>query len=125
MNMLETPLLPVAIRNFDESRYLESNPLARTALTSGEAASALDHYLRLGIDENKHSTIRRETGAVACSVERYLVSESGFCLILGWLADEGCETPRMKLIGGEFTIELPQTACFRHARKDVEQHVRD
>ncbi|MGN6411298.1 MAG: glycosyltransferase family 2 protein [Nitrobacter sp.] len=123
--MLEVPLLPVAIRNFDESRYLESNPNARTALTSGEAVSALDHYLRFGIDENKHSTLRRETGAVACSVERYLVSESGFCLIIGWLADEGCETPRMKLIGGEFTIDLPRTASFRQARKDVEQHVRD
>ncbi len=56
--MLEAPLLPVALRNFDESRYLESNPHARHALTSGEAASALDHYLRFGIDENKHSTIR-------------------------------------------------------------------
>lgn len=123
--MLEAPLLPVALRNFDESRYLESNPHARHALTSGEAASALDHYLRFGIDENKHSTIRREPGAVACSVERYLVSESGFCLIIGWLADEGCETPRMKLIGGDFTVELPRTACFRQARKDVEQHIRE
>lgn len=123
--MLEAPLLPVALRNFDESRYLESNPHARLALTSGEAASALHHYLRFGIDENKHSTIRREPGAVACSVERYLVSESGFCLIIGWLADEGCETPRMKLIGGDFTVELPRTACFRQARKDVEQHIRE
>ncbi len=31
----------------------------------------------------------------------------------------------MKLIGGDLTVELPRTACFRQARKDVEQHIRE
>jgi GT2 family glycosyltransferase len=122
--MVDAPLLSVAVPRFDEGRYLDISPKAKAAIKSGEADSALDHYLRVGIDENKYSLIRRETVNLACAAERFLVSESGFCLILGWLADEGCDAPRIKLIGGEFNIELPQAAMFRHARKDVEGHVR-
>jgi GT2 family glycosyltransferase len=122
--MVDAPLLSVAVPRFDEGRYLDVSSKAKSAIKSGEVVSALDHYLRVGIDENKYSLIRRESLAVACAVERFLVSESGFCLLLGWLADEGCDAPRVKLIGGEFNVELPQTTMFRHARKDVEEHVR-
>src|ERR1700751_5398037 len=103
--MVNAPLLSVAVPRFDEARYLDISSKAKSAIKSGEAASALDHYLRIGIDENKYSLIRRESVALACAVERFLVSESGFCLLLGWLADEGCDAPRVKLIGGEFNIE--------------------
>ena len=122
--MADTPILPVAVPRFDEARYLELNPKAKSAVRSGEAETALDHYLRFGVDENKYSLIRRESVSLACAVERFLVSESGFCLLLGWLADEGCDPPRLKLIGGEFNVELPPHAIFRHARKDVEAHVK-
>jgi GT2 family glycosyltransferase len=122
--MVDAPLLSVALPRFDEGRYLDVSPKAREAIRSGEAASALDHYLQVGIDENKYTLIRRESVNLACAVERFLVSDTGFCLILGWLADEGCDAPRIKLFGGEFSIELPQTTMFRHARKDVEEHVR-
>jgi GT2 family glycosyltransferase len=122
--MVDAPLLPVAVPRFDEGRYLDVSPQARAAVRSGEAANALDHYLRVGIDENKYTIIRRESINLACAVERFLVSKSGYCLILGWLADEGCDAPRIRLIGGEFNVELPQTSMFRHARKDVEEHVR-
>jgi GT2 family glycosyltransferase len=122
--MVDAPLLPVAVPRFDEGRYFDVSANARAAVRSGEAAGALDHFLRIGIDENRYTLIRREGINLACAVERFLVSESGFCLVLGWLADEGCDAPRIKLIGGEFNIELPQTSMFRHARKDVEEHVR-
>jgi GT2 family glycosyltransferase len=122
--MSDAPLLTVSVPRFDEGRYLDLNPKVKAAVKAGDAQSPLDHYLRVGIDENKYSLIRRESVTLACAVERYLVSESGFCLILGWLADEGCDAPRIKLIGGEFNIELPQATMFRHARKDVEEHVR-
>ena len=122
--MMDAPVLPVAVPRFDEGRYLELTPNVKAALKSGQAESMLDHYLRFGIDENKYSLVRREGGMLACAVERFLVSESGFCLILGWLADEGCDQPRIKLIGGEFNVELPRANMFRHARKDVEEHVR-
>ena len=106
--MLETPLLPVAIRNFDKSRYLESNPLARHALTSGDAVSALDHYLRFGIDENRlyHSPRNRSCGVLGRTV---------FGIGVRILPDlrlarrRRLRDSRMKLISGEFTIELPRT----------------
>ncbi|MGJ4927604.1 galactosyltransferase-related protein [Bradyrhizobium sp. HKCCYLS2038] len=122
--MADAPLLSVAVPRFDERRYLELSPQAEAALRAGEADTAFDHFLRVGIDENKYTLIRRESVNLACAVERFLVSDTGFFMILGWLADEGCDRPRMKLIGGEFNIELPSTAVFRHARKDVEEHVR-
>ncbi len=64
--------------------------------------SALEHYLRHGIDENSYSLIRHEPTALAGSIERFLVSQSGFCLMLGWLGDEGCDQPRYRLIGSDF-----------------------
>lgn len=122
--MADAPVLPVSVPRFDEGRYLDVNPKIKAAIKSGVAENPLDHYLRFGIDENKYSLIRREAATLACAVERFIVSESGFCLLLGWLADEGCDPPRIKLIGGEFNVELPHTTTFRHARKDVEEHVR-
>ncbi|MCK1368320.1 galactosyltransferase-related protein [Bradyrhizobium sp. 62] len=122
--MVDAPLLPVTVPRFDEGRYFEVDPKAQDALKSGDAQNAFDHFLRFGIDENKYAVVRRDGAALACAVERVLVSESGFCLILGWLVDEGCDPPRIKLTGGDFTVELPASAMFRHARKDVEEHVR-
>jgi GT2 family glycosyltransferase len=122
--MAETTTLPVAVPRFDESRYLEINSKVKLAINAGQAENALDHFLRYGIDENRYSLIRREGVALACAVERFMVSESGFCLLLGWLADEGCDLPRVKLIGGEFNVDLSSQAIFRHARKDVEEHVK-
>ena len=114
-------LLPVSIPKFDDRRYLEANPNAVEAIKSGEAESPIDHYLRSGIDENRYQLIRREPTTLACSVERFLVSDSGFCLLLGWVADEGCEAPRFKLLTSDFNIELPSQNIFRNARHDVEK----
>ena len=122
--MVDKPLLPVSFPRFDQERYLDSNPDAADEIKAGTATGALDHYIRVGIDENKHSLLRRETVALSCSVERFLVSESGFTLLIGWLADEGIDNPRLELIGSEFNIELPRSSVFRYARKDVEDHVR-
>jgi GT2 family glycosyltransferase len=114
-------LLPVSVPKFDDRRYLEVNPNAVEAIESGAAKSAADHYLRFGIDENRHQLIRREPTSLSCAVERFLVSESGFCLLVGWLSDEGCETPRFRLLGVDFNIELPSQNIFRYARLDVEK----
>ena len=122
--MREAPLLPVSVPKFDAKRYLEVNPSAKDAVKSGTASDATDHYLRFGIDENRHQLIRRDPTTLGCSVERFLVSESGFCLLLGWLADEGCEAPRFRMLGGDFNIELPSQNILRNARADVEQAVR-
>ena len=113
--------LPVSVPKFDARHYLSANGHAKDATISKEPGEALDHYLRYGIDENRYSLVRREATTLSGSAERFLVSESGFCLFVGWLGDEGCDPPRFKLIGGEFSVELPVTAMLRHARKDVEE----
>jgi hypothetical protein len=122
--MRNVSLLPVSIPKFDDRRYLEANPSAAEAIESGAAESAVDHYIRFGIDENRYQLIRREPITLACSVERFLVSQSGFCLLLGWLADEGCELSRLRLLGSDFNIELSRQNIFRNARADVEQAIK-
>ena len=112
--------LQVSVPKFDALHYLEVTPGAREAIKSGIAKDALDHYLRYGIDENRYSLIRREPTNLSGAFERLLVSKSGFCLLLGWLADEGCDQPRFRLIGGEFNVEFHGQATFRYARPDVE-----
>ena len=116
--------LPVSVPKFDERHYLNVNGKAKDAIASVGAGNALEHYLRYGIDENRYSLIRREATTLAGSADRFLVSESGFCLVVGWLADEGCDPPRFRLIGGEFSVELPIATIFRYARKDVEDSVK-
>src|SRR5580698_8521778 len=108
--------LPVSVPKFDARHYLSVNGKAKDAIASAGPGEALDHYLRYGIDENRYALVRREATTLSGSVERFLVSESGFCLLVGWLADEGCDPPRFKLIGGEFSVELPVTTMFRYAR---------
>lgn len=112
--------LPITVPRFDERHYLEASSSAQDALKSGQVETGLEHYLRYGIDENRYSLIRREPTVLAGSVERFLVSQSGFCLMLGWLGDEGCDQPRYRLIGSDFTIEFPPESTFRYARADVE-----
>ena len=122
--MRDPSLLPVSIPKFDQRRYLESNPSAVAAIESGAAENAVDHYLRFGIDENRHQSIRRDPTTLACSIERFLVSEFGFCLLLGWLADEGCEAPKFRLLGNDFKIEFPNQNIMRIARPDVETTIK-
>src|SRR5262245_11460076 len=116
--------LPVSIPKFDEQSYLESNPDVQDAINAGGVESAFDHYLRFGIDQSRGSRIRRESTTLEGSFDRFLVSESGFCLVQGWLADEGCDLPRFRLTGGDFNVEFPVDSIFRCARPDVEAKVK-
>ena len=122
--MPQSVSLPVAIPKFDEHHYLEVNPAAADAIRAGAADSALDHYVRFGIEENRYTAIRREPTHLQGCVERFLVSQSGYCLLIGWMADEGCDQSRFKLFGGEFNIEFPPDVIFRHSRGDVENHIK-
>ncbi len=123
--MGEESLLHVNVPKFDEARYLGANADARAALESGEVSSGLDHYLRVGVDENRSPTLKRAPVAMAGAVERALVSDSGYFLLIGWLGDEGHGHTRLKIFGGDFNLDVPPGAVMRHARKDVEAAVRD
>jgi GT2 family glycosyltransferase len=122
--MKNTVSLPITIPKFDERQYLDKSPQVEADIKAGISSSALDHYIRYVIDENRAPLVRREPAPLLGAVERFLVSQSGFCLLIGWLADEGCDQPRYRLIGGEFKVEFPPAVIFRHARSDVEAQVK-
>lgn len=121
---MNSPFLPVDVPEFDEVEYDQANPAVRNAVKGGLATSSLDHFLRFGSAEDTQRLFGRETNKLAAAAERLLVSDSGFCLLLGWLADEGCTPPRIKLTGQGFSAEIPSSSVFRHARRDVEESVR-
>jgi GT2 family glycosyltransferase len=122
--MANSPSLAVSISNFDETLYLESCPQAKEAIEAGEATSALDHYLRVAVDEDIFAPVRRDPTSLTAVLERFVVSESGFCLLVGWVADEGCDPPRYQLLGSELEVEFSAEAIFRYARADVESRFR-
>jgi len=123
--MREDSALGVHIPKFDEGRYLDANPDAKAALDAGEIQSGLQHFLRVGVDENRAPQLKRTPVAITGAVERAFVSDSGYFLLLGWLSDEGHAPPRFKLFGGDFNLDIPEDCVFRHARKDVEAQVRE
>ena len=108
------------IPKFDEHDYLEKNPGAVEAIRGGAATDALDHYVHHGIDSNLYSLLRHEAASLAGAVDRFIISESGFCLVLGWVADEGYDAFRFKLVGPDFSVDFAEDAVFRHCRRDVE-----
>jgi GT2 family glycosyltransferase len=116
--------LDISIRRFDEAHYVGSDIRISEDIAAGLAESALDHYLRIGMEENKYPLLQQEAVSIAGGAERFLVSESGHCLILGWLGDEGCDESRFKLVGSGFTVDLPSHMMIRHARADVEASVK-
>ena len=120
----EVNTLDIAIRRFDETHYIESDGQISLDIAAGLANSGLDHYLRIGLDQNKYTLLQQEAVALAGRAERFLVSESGHCLIIGWLGDEGCDEPRFKIIGDGFTGDLHPHTIIRHARADVEATIK-
>ena len=115
----------VTVSKFDEKSYLSAHEDAREALASGEVARGFDHYLQTGIEQNRSPILRREPMPAQGGVEKFFISESGYFLILGWLADEGGDPARFKLIGADFNVEVPLGCVLRHARADIEAHIRE
>ena len=112
--------LTLLIPKFDENNYLETTPEVIDAIKNGTVTNAFDHYVRYGIDANLYSLLRHDAGPLTGFVDRFIVSESGFCLVIGWVADEGYDSVHFKLIGQDFSIDVSERAIFRHARSDVE-----
>ena len=57
-------------------------------------------------------------------VERMLVSEGGYVLVTGWLADEGSDPLAFRVTGAGLDLLIPADSILRHARGDVETIVR-
>ncbi len=99
----------------------EARPLAAT----GQAVAEAQGPAARGFEGRRAAAPRREPLAMRGGVERFFVSEEGFFLILGWLADEGTDRGTFKVLCGELAVELPLQGILRYARADIEAHVRD
>jgi GT2 family glycosyltransferase len=118
-------MLNVVMPKFREASYLEANPDVKLGIAGGLTPDGITHYLTTGIDEQRAPKLAREALQLSGNSERCLVSDSGFVAIFGWLGDEGVEKLQWRLFGGDFNIEIPESAIFRHARGDVEVNFRD
>jgi GT2 family glycosyltransferase len=123
--MADKGALKFNVPSFDEQRYLQENPDARKAFEEGKIESGFEHYLSVGIDENRAPKLKRASTSIKGAVERALVSESGYFLIIGWLDDEGREASKFWLLGGDFNVEIPNQTVLRYARRDVETAIRE
>ncbi len=116
--------LTVSVDGYDEESYVAGNPDVAKLIELGILRDGREHYLNYGIDEDRVPRLARERAPVAGELERAFVSESGFFLLLGWLSDEGHAATRQKLVGPDFTIDIPASAVLRYARRDVEMSIR-
>lgn len=121
--MREARPLSVSVPNFDQDHYLRQNEQAASAVRSGAAETALDHYVGNGLDEDCY-LVGREILPIVGLVERLLVSKSGFCLLIGWAADEGYHGRTFKMAGAEFSVAFAPDAILRHGRADVRAHLK-
>jgi GT2 family glycosyltransferase len=115
----------VSVPKFREASYLEENPDVKRGVAEGIVPDGLTHYITTGIDEQRSPRLPREALPLNGSVERCVVSESGFVTIFGWIGDEGADGLQWRLFGADFNLEIPESAIFRYARRDVELAVRD
>ena len=118
-------MFTVSMPKFKEAAYLSGNPDVKKWVDEGILPDGLTHYLTTGIDEQRTPKLAREPIQIAGSVERCLISESGYVLIVGWLGDEGLADLKWRLFGADFKVEITSESIFRHARKDVESGFRD
>jgi hypothetical protein len=118
-------MLNVSMPKFREATYLEANPDVRQGIAKGTTSDGLAHYLSHGIDEQRAPRISREFLNLQGCVDRYLVSDSGYVAIFGWLGDEAVGNLEWRLFGSEFNVEISPASIFRHARQDVEETFRD
>ncbi len=123
--MVDVSRPTVAVPRFDEKAYLAANGDVRSLLDAGQIDTGFQHFLSHGIDDGRAPLLKREALALQGGIERFFVSDGGYFLILGWLADEGGDRPIFKIFGGDFSVELPVDSVLRHARADIEAHVRE
>lgn len=112
------------LTRFNEKAYLAVNPDVKKSLEEGVHQSGLEHFTLHGIEEDRAPKLRREPIDVKGHVDFFFVSESGFFVVGGWLADEGCGPLQCRFVGAEFAVEISKSEVCRFARKDVEDSVR-
>jgi GT2 family glycosyltransferase len=113
---------------FDEIAYLEAYPDIALAVQLGEWTSGLHHYRIHGARENRLTDKRYIRAASGCTptfpaatADRFMISDSGLCLISGWILDNDA-APLRQLLLRQNQKELGATRSIgRFRRNDTEQ----
>ena len=93
--------------------------------SAGMGGSVGQGSLRPSGSARRPAVAGRDPVALQGGVERFFVSEAGCFLILGWLADEGNDPTRFTVLGADFSVDLSVDGVLRHARADIEAHIRE
>jgi GT2 family glycosyltransferase len=113
---------------FNETTYLWAFPDIAEAISTGEWASGLDHYLRYGIHEERLDDLRyrnamrrRQDTATfpVCGIDAVFVSRRGWCLVIGWLNDETSPLHELILLRGGRVVAVARKPA-RCRREDAE-----
>ena len=128
----EDPLLPsFGIVEFNAEAYLHSYADASDAIASGEADSALDHYLSVGRPERRLEAAdyilqlaggceeRPAHGQLSFNIEAFLMSESGFVFVVGWSDDRANALLSVSVVQDREGFN--SRAIARCRRQDAEQ----
>ena len=119
------------IVEFNADAYVHTYADAGVAIATGQAASALDHYLLVGRSERRLEApqyIRQLAGGyeerpghgqVSFNIEAFLMSESGFVFVVGWSDDRSNALLSLSVVDErEGCNSRPIARC---RRRDLEQ----
>ena len=121
---------------FDGEAYLRANLDVAYAVKAGDFASAYDHYLLHGARDGRplrlpsyknykpivyeYPSSVMNASDLRASVDACVVSWLGGLFIVGWMDDSNATVDTLRVVGGDFHVDLPVTMLVRVRRPDVE-----
>ena len=114
-----------APRDFDEAAYLTAFPDIAAGIKSGAWTSALHHYRVFGAPENRLTDTRYVRAATGCTAtfpgfaDRALISNTGQCLVSGWVLDtDDAPLRQIAIRQGDEVVGVTKNIA-RHRRNDA------
>ena len=112
---------------FDEDTYLDAFPDVLSAIRRGDVVSASEHFLRFGAVEHRLDTARYRAavatvdtpGFPAFGVDAMFLTQSGNCLVIGWVDDTFAPLEQLSVSIGKDLLGRA-TAFARCRRLDAE-----
>ena len=126
----------LAPEDFDGDAYLLANQDVAYALKAGDFSSAYEHYLLHGARDGRplrppsydnfspivyeYPSNSATVSDLRASVDACVVSWLGGLFIVGWMDDSGVAVDTLRVVGGDFHVDLPAAMLVRVRRPDVE-----
>ncbi len=119
------------MEDFDELVYLAAFPDVAGSIRGGDFPSALHHYESYGRREGRLTDPRYEAllhadtdgFPAACVDTVYGCKDSGQCLVVGWVNDDGQDPVSKLVLRNALGLRGVTTAVYRYRRADVTSHL--